>query len=354
MSRFFSHRFDTLTPYTPGEQPRDKKYVKLNTNESPFDVPESVVEAAKAAAADFRLYPDPTCRALSLALQQAEGIPPERVVWGNGSDELLNFAFMAFCDEDTPAVFPDITYGFYSVFAAVNRIPAVIVPLKEDLTVDLPALREARGTVFLANPNAPTGIALEPAEIQSLLESDPDRMVVVDEAYVDFGGKTVADLTEKYENLLVIRTFSKSRSMAGARIGFAVGCPSLIQDLETLRYSNNPYNVDRAAMMAGVAMLGEEKLVRERCRIVAQTREDTAAALVKLGFTVTPSSANFLFVRHPALPGDSLYRLLKERGILVRHFDTPRIRDYSRITIGSKQDMQTLLNTISQLLEERR
>ncbi|MBQ3865999.1 MAG: histidinol-phosphate transaminase [Clostridia bacterium] len=353
MSRFFSGRFAALTPYTPGEQPRDRRYVKLNTNESPFDPPERVAEAAKEAARDFRLYPDPTCRALSEALFEAEGIEPERVVWGNGSDELLNFAFMAYCDEKTPAVFPDVTYGFYAVFAAVNRVPAAVVPLLPDLSMDLGSLRKTPGTLFLANPNAPTGIALPPRAIEDLLRADPDRMVVVDEAYVDFGAETVAPLTKRYDNLLVIRTFSKSRSMAGARLGFAVGCPSLIGDLETLRYSNNPYNVDHVAMAAGIAMLKEEKIVRERCREVASLRDETAAALRKLGFEGPASSANFLFVRHPALPGDSLYRSQKEKGVLVRHFDSPRIRDYNRVTVGSRADMKILLDTISAVLEER-
>lgn len=352
MSQFFSRRFAALTPYTPGEQPRDKKYVKLNTNESPFDVPDSVVEAAKRAAAEFRLYPDPTCLALSRALEQAEGIPADRVMWGNGSDELLNFAFMAYCDGNTPAVFPDITYGFYPVFAAVNRIPTRIIPLREDFSVDMAILIRTPGTIFLANPNAPTGIALSREEVESLVRSDPDRMVVVDEAYVDFGAETVAPLTAQYDNLLVIRTFSKSRSMAGARLGYAIGDPSLIRDLETLRYANNPYNVSRVAIAAGVAMLGEEKLMRERCEKVAAQREKTAGELADLGFVLTPSKANFLFASHPDLDGGKLYRDLKERGVLVRHFDLPRIKDHVRITVGSPGDMEMLVQTVKAITEE--
>ena len=354
MSRFFSPRFAALTPYTPGEQPRDKKYVKLNTNESPYDVPESVVRAAEAAARDFRLYPDPTCLALSKALGRAEGIDPDRVVWGNGSDELLNFAFMAYCDGNTPAVFPDITYGFYPVFAAVNRVPTRIIPLREDFSVDLATMMKTPGTVFLANPNAPTGIALSRDQVERLVRSDPDRMVVVDEAYVDFGAETSAPLTEKYKNLLVIRTFSKSRSMAGARIGYAIGDPELIQDLETLRYANNPYNLSRVAIAAGEAMLEEEKLMRERCAAVASTREETSRALADLGFVLTPSRSNFLFARHPALDGGKFYRDLKDRGILVRHFDLPRIKDYVRVTVGSPEDMETFVKSVRSILEDEK
>lgn len=353
MSRFFSSRFAALTPYTPGEQPRDKKYIKLNTNESPFDVPDSVIRAAEAASQDFRLYSDPTCLALSQALERAEGVPRDRVVWGNGSDELLNFAFMAYCDENTPAVFPDVTYGFYPVFAAVNRVPATIIPLKADFTVDLEGLAKAKGTVFLANPNAPTGMALSPEEIESLVRSDPARMVVVDEAYVDFGARTVAPLTETYENLLVVRTFSKSRSMAGARIGYAIGSPALIADLQTLRYSHNPYNLNRVSIAAGSAMLGEETLVRERCEKIALIRDETAVALRSLGFTLTPSRANFLFCKHPLLDGEALYLTLKERGILVRHFSAPRVKDYLRITVGASADMHTLVETLKEILEEQ-
>ena len=350
MSRFFSKNFAALTPYTPGEQPQDKQYVKLNTNESPFPPSATAQKMAAEAAARLELYPDPTCREIREKLAAVYGVTADQVVVTNGSDEVLSFAFMAFCDDG--AIFPDITYGFYRVFADLYRVPCEEIPLKADFTIDIEDYKGRKETVFIANPNAPTGIPLSVAEIEDIVASNPDRVVVVDEAYVDFGGESCAPLTAKYDNLLVTGTFSKSRSMAGARLGFGIACPALIADLETLRYSTNPYNINRMTMAAGLGQLADEDETRRNCQTVMDNRAYTVAKLEKLGFSVLPSAANFVFAKNPAIDGKELYLRLKEVGILVRYFDKERLREYNRITIGSREQMDALLTAIKQILEE--
>jgi len=350
MSRYFSRKLERLTPYTPGEQPQDKQYVKLNTNESPFPPSDKAQAAATEAAAQLQLYPDPTCRQLRQALAQRYGVTADEVVVTNGSDEVLSFAFMAFCDDG--AAFPDITYGFYRVFADLYGVDYTEIPLREDFTVDVAQYKGLGKTIFIANPNAPTGIALSLGEIEEILTANPDHVLVVDEAYVDFGGESAVSLIGKYDNLLVTGTFSKSRSMAGARLGFGIACPALIRDLETLRYSTNPYNINRMTMAAGLGQLADEETTRRNCRTVMDNREYTTRRLTEMGFTVVPSCANFLFATCPAIGGGDLYRRLKDRGVLVRHFDTPRLREYNRITIGSREQMDALLTAIQAILEE--
>ncbi|MBQ3203339.1 MAG: histidinol-phosphate transaminase [Clostridia bacterium] len=350
MSRFFSRNFAALTPYTPGEQPQDKQYVKLNTNESPFPPSAKAQQAAAEAAASLQLYPDPTCRAIREKLAALYGLTADEVVVTNGSDEVLNFAFMAFCDNG--AIFPDITYGFYRVFADLYRIPCEEIPLKADFSIDIADYKGRKETVFIANPNAPTGIPLTVAEIEEIVTSNPDRVVVVDEAYVDFGGESCASLVKKYDNLLVTGTFSKSRSMAGARLGFGFACPALIADLETLRYSTNPYNINRLTMAAGLGQLADEEETRRNCQAIMENREYTVAELKKIGFSVLPSAANFVFAANPHIGGKELYLRLKEKGILVRHFDKPRLKEYNRITIGSREQMEALLTAVKEILED--
>ncbi|MCR5137341.1 MAG: histidinol-phosphate transaminase [Oscillospiraceae bacterium] len=352
MSRFFTERFAALTPYTPGEQPQERKYIKLNTNESPFPPSPGVSAAVAEEAKRLQLYSDPESRLLTQALAERYGLHREQVLVGNGSDELLNFAFMAFCDEEHPALFPDISYGFYPVYAQVNRVPYRELPLDEGMNVRLEDYDGLPGTVFLANPNAPTGIAKKVSEIENLIRQRPDSVVVVDEAYVDFGAETVLPLVDRYENLLVIRTYSKSRSMAGARLGFALGSPALIGDLNTLKYSTNPYNVNRMTSAAGIAALREDDYYTANARTVAETRDRTAAALRDMGFVLTDSKSNFLFARHPAVDGATLYRVLKERGILIRHFDKARIADWVRITVGTQEQMSVFLQETEKVLTE--
>ncbi len=352
MSRFFSQKYASLAPYTPGEQPRDQIYIKLNTNESPFPPSPKAQAYAQQAAGDLQLYSDPTCAALTAKAAEVFGIDPDEIIFTNGSDDVLNFAFMAFCDADHPAVFPDITYGFYSVFAELDHVPYTQIPLKEDLTVDVQSYVNCKGTIFLANPNAPTGIALTLDQIETIVRSNPDRIVVIDEAYVDFGAQSAVPLIRKYDNLLVTQTFSKSRSMAGARLGFGIGCKALIRDLNTLKYSTNPYNINRMTMAAGLGALEDDAYFRANCQAIQENRSYATDRLRSLGFTVIDSMANFLFAKHPALPGQDYYQRLKKGGILVRHFAAPRLTDYVRITVGSRAQMDALLQTTANILEE--
>lgn len=351
MSRFFSEKYEKLIPYTPGEQPSNMKYIKLNTNESPYPVPESVKTAVCRAAEDVRLYSDPECLRLREKMAERFCVDSENIIMTNGSDEVLNLAFAAFCDDETPAVFADITYGFYPVFAEQNRIPYTEIPLKDDFSIDVRDYMGIGKTIVIANPNAPTGMALSLSEIEKIVASNPENVVIIDEAYVDFGGESAIGLTKKYDNLLVCGTFSKSRSMAGARLGFGIGNAELIRDLDTLRYSVNPYNVNSMTAAAGIAALDENEYFSDCCERIKSTREKTREALATLGFEVLPSSANFLFVRCEGLSGEEIYRGLRSRGILVRHFTLPRIADYNRITIGTEREMEILINEIRNITE---
>ncbi|MBO4819514.1 MAG: histidinol-phosphate transaminase [Firmicutes bacterium] len=354
MSTFLSKRYMSLTPYTPGEQPQDQQYVKLNTNESPFPPSPLSQRLARQAAGDLQLYSDPECRKLIPVAAEALGVKEDQILFSNGSDEILNFAFMAFCDEDTPAVFPDISYGFYTVFADINRVPQKKIPLTEDFRIDPKDYYGAGGTVVIANPNAPTGIALSLEEIESILKANPGNVVIIDEAYVDFGCESAVGLIDKYKNLLVVQTCSKSRSLAGGRLGFAMGDKDLIRDLNTIKYSTNPYNVNSMTMAAGIgAFLDREyfDMCRER---IMETRDYARKALEDLGFECLDSRSNFLFARHPGIDGEFLYMRCKEKGVLIRHFTLPRIKDFNRITIGTKEQMDILLKTVKEIMEEER
>lgn len=354
MSRFLSEKYEKLKPYTPGEQPKERKYIKLNTNESPFPPSPTAQAMAKAESEKLMLYSDPECRDAVKALADTYGVSTGEVILTNGSDEVLNFAFMAYCDEMRPAIFPDITYGFYKVFAELGNIPYEEIPLEDDFTVDLDEYVKRAGTVFIANPNAPTGIALSVEELEGLIKSNPNRIVVIDEAYVDFGAKSCIPLIKKYGNLLVTGTFSKSRSMAGARLGFGIASEWIINDLTRIRYSTNPYNVNRMTAAAGVGALTDKEYFEENCKKIIATRGWVSEALTKLGFEMTDSKANFIFAKTDRISGGDLYLALRERGILVRHFDAPRISDYNRITIGNDEEMQTLVSTIKEILENKR
>jgi histidinol-phosphate aminotransferase len=352
MSRFFSTKYQNLKAYTPGEQPRDMQYVKLNTNESPYPPSPSVVGATAAQIAKLALYSDPECTELVTEAARVLGVDRSQILMTNGSDEILNFAFMAFCDADHPIAFPDITYGFYPVFAELNGIPYEKIPLKEDFSIDVDDYIGIGKNIVIANPNAPTGLALSLGEIERIVASNPDHIVIIDEAYVDFGAESAVALVDKYENLLVTQTFSKSRSMAGARLGFGIGAPSLIADLQTIKYSTNPYNVNRMTAAAGAAALRENGYYMENCKRIEQTREYTKKALEDLGFFVTDSKANFLFAKSDRIDGELLYKELKKRGVLVRHFTAERIAQYNRITIGTKEQMDVFLEKTKEILME--
>ena len=352
MSRFFSKKYQALTPYTPGEQPRDMKYIKLNTNESPFPPSPRAIAAASEAAGRLQLYPDPTYAALHGALAAYHGVEPTQILATNGSDEILNFAFMAFCDKETPALFPDITYGFYSVFATLNGVPYRELPLGEDLTLSVSDYIGKRGTVFIANPNAPTGLPIPLSDIEARLAADPDRVVVIDEAYVDFGGESAVPLIARYDNLLVTRTFSKSRSMAGARLGYGIGSAQLIADLNTVKYSTNPYNINTMTAAAGLGAMADEAYTQQNCKTVIENREYAKTVLKSLGFEMTDSKGNFLFVRHDRLGGKAIYLALRERGVLVRHFDKNPLKDYNRITVGTRAEMDALIAALTAIIKE--
>ena len=325
MSRFFSSKYDTLTPYVPGEQPKDMKYIKLNTNESPYPPSPAVLKAVSDEVGKLQLYSDPESTQLRDKAAEVFGVGRERIIMTNGSDEVLNFAFMAFSDDTHPIVFADITYGFYSVFAEINRIPYEIIPLKDDFSIDYRDYMGINKNIVIANPNAPTGLALPLSEIEEIVRSNPNNVVIIDEAYVDFGAESAICLTEKYGNLLVTGTFSKSRSMAGARLGFGIASEALIRDLNTIKYSTNPYNVNRMTAAAGYAALCENDYYLDNCKRIVETREYLTGQLLSLGFKCTDSRTNFVFARHPAIDGGALYLALKARGILVRHFDSDKI-----------------------------
>lgn len=352
MSRFFVSKYDDLEPYTPGEQPRDQVFVKLNTNESPFPPSPEVIRAVSEAASSLRLYSDPDSTDLTRAVAEHFGVLPEEVLMTNGSDEILNFAFMAFGDASCGFVFPDITYGFYEVIAHLNGVPFRTIPLAEDFTIRAEDYCRVGCNVVLPNPNAPTGIPLSLEEIRAIVSSNPDHIVIIDEAYVDFGGESAIPLIREYDNLLVTQTFSKSRSLAGGRLGFGIGNPDLIRDLNTLKYSCNPYNVNRMTAAAGIAAIRDTETFEKNTAEIQRVREYTRAGLEQRGFTVLPSVSNFLFVRSDLGSAEALYGALRAQGVLVRFWRTPRIRDWCRITIGTQEQMDTLLTAVDTIRKE--
>lgn len=350
MSRYFSKKFKALVPYTPGEQPKEMKYIKLNTNESPFPPSERAMKKAAEAVKNLQLYCDPECRALVKKASEVFSVDTDEILFTNGSDEILNFAFSAFCDETHPAVFPDITYGFYPVFAEINRVPYEEIPLKDNFTISVDDYIGINKTIFIANPNAPTGIALSLNDIEKIVSSNPESVVVIDEAYVDFGTKSAVSLIHKYSNLLVTQTFSKSRSLAGGRLGFGIACKELIADLNTIKYSTNPYNINSLTQAVGAGVLEDEEYTKSNCKTIIENREYLTKKLEAMGFFVLPSKANFVFARHDKTDGRALYEALKSKGVLVRHFDSERLRDYNRITVGTKEQIDILTQKIAEEL----
>ena len=352
MSKFLNQKISSLTPYEPGEQPKQREYIKLNTNESPYAPSKKGLELVQKEAGLSHLYPDPNCTELTKLLAKELGVKENQVLLTNGSDEILNFAFMAYCDQNTPAVYRDITYGFYKVYAKLHGVESKVIPLKDDFSIDVDDFIKEQGTVIIANPNAPTGLLLSLEQIERLVKSNTERVVIIDEAYIDFGGKSAVSLVDKYDNLLVTQTFSKSRSLAGARLGFGVANEKIIADLMRIKYSTNPYNVNRLTQAMGMGAVLDKEYFEENCKQIIKNRRFTKSELEKLGFFVTDSMANFLFAKTDKIDGKNLYLKLKEKGILVRHFDSDRIREYIRITVGNSVQMQTFIDTVSSILEE--
>lgn len=353
MSKYFSSRFASLEPYVPGEQPQDMSYIKLNTNESPFDPPKEVVPVIREAARSIRLYSDPESNELRQAIADYYGLEPENVMATNGSDEALNYAFMAFCDEEHPIVFPEITYGFYPVIAKLNNIPYETISLREDYTIDTREYEGLNKNICIANPNAPTGIALSLEEVEQIVRTNPDNIIIIDEAYVDFGARSAVPLLYRYDNLLITQTFSKSRSLAGGRLGFILGAKDLIADMNTLRNASNPYNINRMTAKAGIVTLRENTYFKNSCQAIQFNRRYTSRALEALGFEILPSSANFLFIRSERIGGEELYLRLKEKGVLIRHFSDPKISDWNRVTIGTKVQMDKFLAKVEEIFVEQ-
>lgn len=337
-----------MKAYVPGEQPKVRNLIKLNTNESPFPPAPGVAEAVKRAAESLQLYNDLSAAELTGLLAENCGVKPEQVFCGNGSDEVLAFAFQAFGGDGL--VFPDITYGCYPVWCGLYGLDQKIIPLREDFSIDPKDYENAGGAVVIANPNAPTGMALGLDAIAKIAGSNPDHAVIVDEAYVDFGAESAVGLLGDYDNLLVVRTFSKSRQLAGARLGFAIGGEDMIRDMNLIRYSFHPYNVNTLTQAAGCAAMRDE-IYFEKCRqSVMEIRAWTKAQLESLGFHVLDSRANFLFAKAPGMSGAAYQKALRERNILIRYFDLPRVRDYTRITVGSMEQMEALIQATKELL----
>ena len=352
MSRFWHPRVAGLTPYVPGEQPKlGRALTKLNTNENPYPPSPKVLDAIRAATNDsLRLYPDPTSSELRQAIADYYSVAREQVFVGNGSDEVLAFVFQSLFRADAPLLFPDISYSFYPVYAALYEVPTEVVPLNPDFEIDLADYRRANGGIIFPNPNAPTGMLLGLDAIESLLQDNRDSVVVVDEAYIDFGGETAIALVDRYPNLLVTQSFSKSRSLAGLRLGFAIGHTDLIDALVRIKDSFNSYPIDRLASAGGIAAMQDAAYFEQTRQQVIRSREEVIAGLQAFGFEVLPSAANFVFACHPQRDAAGLMQALRDEAVIVRHFNKPRIDQFLRITIGTPEENAALLSALRKAL----
>ncbi|MBQ9940617.1 MAG: histidinol-phosphate transaminase [Clostridia bacterium] len=352
MSRFLSSAFSKISPYTPGEQPQNREYIKLNTNESPFPPsPEVVAHINSEEASRLNLYSDPSASMLIDAVAENFGVSADMVAVGNGSDEILAFSFMAFCEKGV--AFADVTYGFYRVYADLYGLKTKIIPLTEKYEINPDDYKNIGCTIFIANPNAPTGHCLPVSEIEEILVSNPGNLVVIDEAYVDFGGESSVPLVNKYNNLLVIGTFSKSRNLAGARIGYAISNPEIICDLNKMKFSFNPYNLNRLSIIAGTYGIKDKEYFEKCTSLIKEAREYTVSELKKLNFEVLDSKTNFVFAQSGDIDGEEYYLSLKDRGILVRWFNKDRIRNFVRITIGTKEQMSLLIDATRDIIKAK-
>ncbi len=351
MSRYWSPIVHTLSPYVPGEQPRDRGIIKLNTNENPYPPSPRVVETIRGIDPEsLRRYPDPESTRLAAALARHHDVADRNVFIGNGSDEVLAHAFQAFFQDKGPLLFPDISYSFYPVYCRLYGIDYEQIALRDDLSIGIEDYAVDNGGIILPNPNAPTGRALPLRDIAALCRGHASSLIVIDEAYVDFGGESAIPLTVGHDNLLVVQTFSKSRSLAGLRLGYAIGHPALIEGLSRVKNSFNSYPIDAIAQQAALAALADDDYFRERCRTIIATRAWLTEALAGLGFEVVPSAANFVFARHPAHRGEGIYQALRDRGVLVRHFGQERIADYLRITVGTDEECRTLIARLEEIV----
>lgn len=351
-AKYWSDFVHTLEPYVPGEQPQVMDLIKLNTNENPYPPSPKVAAAlAKERLDELRLYPDPNSRALKQAIAGHYGVNEQHVFVGNGSDEVLALAFMAFFQQAEPLLFPDISYSFYPVYCNLYGIDSIQLPLADDFTINFDDYDQPNGGIIFPNPNAPTGIGVGVAAIEAVLAANPDSVVIVDEAYIDFGGDSAVVLTERYPNLLVVQTLSKSRSLAGLRVGFAIGNAGLIEGLDRVKNSFNSYPIDRIAEQAAIAAIGDVEHFERCCQQIIASREWTAGQLQALGFEVLPSQANFIFARPTRLAAAEVFARLREHKVLVRYFNQPRIDQFLRITIGTDQQMKVLIEVLGEILK---
>lgn len=352
--RFWSPEVRDLEPYVPGEQPKIQNLLKLNTNENPYPPSPKVVDAVQAVlthqADTLRLYPDPDATALKQAIAKQQNVDVSQVFVGNGSDEVLAHIFKAFFIQQEPILYPDITYSFYPVYSQFFGVQTKQIPLNEKFEIDISDYEQENGGIIITNPNAPTSIALGLDKIEQVLKANPNRVIVIDEAYVDFGAESAVELISRYENLVVCQTTSKSRSLAGLRVGFAIAQAHLIAALEAVKNSFNSYPIDRFAIAAAVASFEDQDYFQEQCEKVIASREKLVANLTELGFNVLPSKANFIFATHSLHDAAQLAEKLREQGIIVRYFNKPRINQFLRITIGTDEQNQRLVDTLKMLI----
>ncbi len=340
-----------VVPYTPGEQPKNRNVIKLNTNECPYPpAPEVASLNENMKIDDLRLYPDTDSTVLVSALSDYYGVPTDQIFVGVGSDDVLSMAFLTFFNSDKPVLFPDITYSFYDVWAKLYKIPYKQIPLDDNFKIKKEDYFVQNGGVIFPNPNAPTGVYMDTTDVEEIISKNKDVVVIIDEAYIDFGGESVLPLLQKYENLLVVRTFSKSRAMAGLRIGVAFGSKNMIKYLNDAKFSVNSYTMNMPSQQLGVAAVTDVKYFKDTCSKIIATRERTKKALKELGFEMTDSMTNFLFAKHNTKSGQEIFDMLKDNGILVRHWNAPRISDYLRITIGTDEQMDELIRVMKKYL----
>ena len=353
MSKYWNENVKAIDPYVPGEQPKDKKYIKLNTNENPYPPSEKVIEAIKKTAnGDLKLYPDPTCSDLKSKIAEYYDIDNDEVFIGNGSDEILAFIFMTYFEKGRTVLFPDISYTFYKVYAELFELDYKMVKLDDEFNIPLDELKKKNGGVILPNPNAPTGKYIDTFELEKLVKANEDSVVIIDEAYIDFGGESMVPYTKKYSNLLVVQTFSKSRALAGLRVGFAIGNKELIEGLNRIKNSMNSYTIDRLALAGAKAAIEDDEYFKKITKLIIETREKYIVKIKELGFEVLESKSNFIFVKHNELKGDYIYNQLKEKGVLVRYFGKEKVEDYLRITIGTNEEMDILIEKIKEIINK--
>ncbi|MBQ3283484.1 MAG: histidinol-phosphate transaminase [Atopobiaceae bacterium] len=353
MSEFLASRYEGLSPYVPGEQPKDRAYVKLNSTETSVPPCPGVARALTdpELVAGLGRYADPHCMPLREAVAKAYGLDASEVFCGNGSDEVLGFLLLTFCEPGSRIAFPDVTYGFYRDFSSTQGLDWTQIPLRDDFTLDVDAFAAFDGTVVFPNPNAPTGLAISLDDVVRICEAHPERLVIVDEAYVDYGSQTCAPLVRDHRNLVVVHTMSKSRNLAGAHIGWCLAQADLVCDLNDIKFSFNPFNLSAPTMAIGIAALEDEAYFRACTQAIAQTRDETRARLEGLGFTVLPSVTNFVFATHPTLAARDWCARLREAGVLTRYYDAPRIDNWLRITVGTPEEMDVFLDETERILE---